>query len=132
MSTKVVAAVVVVLALFAGIFIGAAGERIWLFRHGPMFPPKMESGFVNRMVSRLDEDLHFTPQQRQQITQILETRRLKINGIWASVRPQVRQQVEETNAAIEKVLTPEQRAKFAEIRARMEARHHGHFGRGDR
>jgi Spy/CpxP family protein refolding chaperone len=129
MSTRIVATVVVVLVFFAGIFIGAAGERIWLIHHGPSFPPKMEGGFVNRVISRLDQELHFTPQQRQQITQILESRRQRINGIWSSVGPQVRQQVEETNAEIEKVLTPEQRTKFAEIRARMKGRHHGRFGR---
>ncbi len=127
-STRIVATVVVVIVFFAGIFIGAAGERIWIVRRGPTFPPRMEGSFVNHMVSRLDQDLHLTPQQRQQITQILESRRQKINSIWSSVRPQVRQQVDQTNAEIEKVLTPEQRTKFAEIRARREARHHGRFG----
>jgi Spy/CpxP family protein refolding chaperone len=40
----------------------------------------------------------------------------------ANVRPQVRQELDATNAEIETVLTPEQKTKFSNLRMRIGAR----------
>ena len=40
----------------------------------------------------------------------------------ANVRPQVRQELDATNAEIETILTPTQKAKFADLRMRIGAR----------
>ena len=42
----------------------------------------------------------------------------------ANVRPQIRQELDATNAEIETVLTPEQKTKFADLRMRIGARRH--------
>jgi Spy/CpxP family protein refolding chaperone len=44
----------------------------------------------------------------------------------AAVRPQVRQELDATNAEIETVLTPEQKTKFANLRIRVGARRRDH------
>ncbi len=40
----------------------------------------------------------------------------------SSIRPQVRQEIDATNAEIDKILTAEQKTKFAKLRMRVEAR----------
>jgi Spy/CpxP family protein refolding chaperone len=74
------------------------------------------------MTDRLTKELNLSPQQKTQVQQIIERHRAKIDATMANVRPQVRQEVEATNAEIETVLTPEQKTKFADLRMRIGAR----------
>jgi Spy/CpxP family protein refolding chaperone len=109
--------VVVIIAFVAGILVGVAGDHLLFIHH--LFP----RGFVaGRIVERLDRELHLTPQQKTQVQQILDRHRARIDAITSSVRPQVRQEIDTTNAEIEKILTPEQRAQFAKMRMRMPGR----------
>ena len=120
--SKVIAAIVVVVAFLAGIVIGVAGDRVWRFRHGMGrgHAPHMMSALILR---RLDHELDLTPQQHNAVKQILDAREQRVNALMANVRPQIRQQIDAANAEIEKVLTPEQRVKFQQMRIRRRGGH---------
>lgn len=122
--SKLIAAIVVVVAFLAGIVIGVAGDHFWRIRHfgrGPRQPALITA----LILRRLDHELNLTPQQEQAVRQILTAREQRIGALMSTVRPQIRQQIDAANAEIEKVLTPEQRLKFEQMHMRM---HHG--GRG--
>jgi Spy/CpxP family protein refolding chaperone len=126
LSTKIAAAIAILVVFVAGLVIGIAGDRAWLVLHGRL---SMRHGasdtMVKMLVNRLNRELNLTPAQRTAVTAILRQSRDRIAAIDANVRPQVRAQMAATSAEIENVLTPEQRTKFVEIRKKMEARHRG-------
>ena len=74
------------------------------------------------MVERLDRELHLSAPQKAQITTILQERKKRIDALMSGVRPQVRQEIDATEAEIAKLLTPEQRKKFEELQLRMKKR----------
>lgn len=125
-SPRAVAALLIAGALFAGIVLGIAGDRAWLW-HTHQFMPHHPPGFrSDRLVNHLDDQLHFTPQQREAVKQIVDRHRARIESISTGLRGQMRQEIDATNAEIDKVLTPEQRVKFHEQQQRRMNRHmHG-------
>ena len=112
-STKVIAAAVVLAAFVTGVLAGIVGDRLWMMRHGP---PQMSTKFI---LNRLDHQLDLTDQQRTQIAAILERRHAQIRVILERTHPLVREEVEATNREIEALLTPEQRAKFEKLKMRF-------------
>src|SRR5438128_1324718 len=77
---------------------------------------------ASRRNERLTHELDLSPQQKTQVQQIIERHRAKIDATMANVRPQIRQELDATNAEIETVLNPEQKKKFADLRMRIGAR----------
>ena len=123
-SPRTAAVLLIVGALLGGIVIGGAGDRAYLiWRHRILPPPNAMRRMSEHIVNRLDDQLHFSPQQRVAVQQIIDRHRQRIEAIWASVRPQTRQEIDATNAEIERVLTPEQQAKFRDMRARHQQQH---------
>jgi hypothetical protein len=116
---KTIAAAVVFLAFIAGLFIGIVGDRIYVFRNRDRLGMHAMRSMTQRIVARLDRELQLTPQQHDAVTRIFEMRRQHIEAINAAVRPQIRHEIDEGNAEIEKILTPEQRAKFDKLKMRM-------------
>ena len=128
-KTTVIAAIVVVVAFIAGFVVGAVTDR-FMARHrpGPMRPM-----VEHAMVNRLDRELDLTPAQRGQVEEIIGRHHTRIDGIWSSVRPRVRQEIDQANAEIAKILTPEQRLKFEKLKMRLGGhRDRGHRSRGGR
>jgi Spy/CpxP family protein refolding chaperone len=122
-NTRAAAVAVVVVAFLAGILVGVAGDHLYLIRSGRLTPRHATSRFAaDRMTDRLTHELDLSPQQKTQVQQIIERHRAKIDATMANVRPQVRQELDATNAEIETVLTPEQKTKFADLRMRIGAR----------
>lgn len=122
-NTRAAAVAVVVVAFIAGILAGVAGDHLYLIHSGRLSPRHATSRFAaDRMADRLTHELDLTPQQKTQVQQIIERHRAKIDATMANVRPQVRQELDATNAEIETVLTPEQKTKFANLRMRIGAR----------
>jgi Spy/CpxP family protein refolding chaperone len=120
-NTRAAAIAVVVVAFIAGILVGVAGDHLYLIRSGRL-SPRHGRFSAERMTDRLTHQLDLTPQQKTQVQQIIERHRAKIDATMANVRPQVRQEVEATNAEIETVLTPAQKTKFADLRMRIGAK----------
>jgi len=107
-------------ALVAGAVLGVAGDRAWMHIHRQQRAPRLD-----RLVEHLDRTLNLTPQQEGTVKEIVERRGVRVEAIAATMRPQMRQEIESTNAEIEKVLTPEQRLKFQTLSQRMHQRHRG-------
>jgi Spy/CpxP family protein refolding chaperone len=125
-NTRTAAIAVVVVAFLAGILVGVAGDHLYLIHNGRLFPRHAARFAADRMTDRLTHELDLTPQQKTQVQQIIERHRAKIDATMAAVRPQVRQELDATNAEIETVLTPEQKTKFANLRMRVGARRRDH------
>lgn len=124
-KTKTIAALLIVAALLCGIVIGVAGDRAfttWRIRHS--------GSIANRIVHHLDRQLNLTPQQLVAVQQIVERHRQRIDALLASVRPGIRQEIDATNAEIDRVLTPQQREKFRTMRMHMLQREHHMRGHG--
>jgi Spy/CpxP family protein refolding chaperone len=118
-NTRTTAFVVVIIAFVAGLFVGIAGDRLYFHR---MFPGRRDFG-GGRIVERLNRELHLTADQKSQVQKIIDSHRAHIESLMTNVRPEIRKELDATNAEIEKVLTPEQRAQFEKIRMRMQSRH---------
>jgi len=120
-SPRTTAALLVIGALLGGIVLGAAGDRALLVWQHRLLPShrRLETA-SQRIVNHLDRELHFTTGQRAEVQQIIDRHRQRIEAIWASVRPQTRQEIDATNAEIDRVRTPDQQAKFKTMRANMQ------------
>ncbi|HEY2324605.1 MAG TPA: hypothetical protein VGJ82_17225 [Thermoanaerobaculia bacterium] len=117
-SARAIAVVTVVATLIVGFLLGVVADRVWIYRYGPHMP-RAQRFSTERIVKRLDGELHFTDQQRAQVTQIIQARQQRIAVIQSGVRPQIRAQIDQTNAEIEKILTPEQRTRFQQMKMRV-------------
>jgi len=109
---------VVIVAFVAGLFVGIAGDRFYFHR---MFPGRRDFG-SGRIVERLNRELHLSADQKSQVQKIVDSHRAHIEVLMTNVRPEIRKELDATNAEIEKVLTPEQRAEFEKMRMRMNGR----------
>ncbi len=121
-NTRTTAVVVVLAAFVAGLVVGIAGELVYLIHTHHYIPSHPGKSMTQRLVDRLDRELKLDPQQRTKIEAIVEARRRRIDTIWSSVRPAVMQEIDATNAEIEKVLKPDQLEKFKAIETRMRNR----------
>ncbi len=102
--TTIVAVIVLVLTFGTGLVVGFGVGR---FAH---LRPRPEIG-MRLMLNRLDHHLDLTDAQESQIRAIFERRHAKM-----------RDEIAQTNAEIEKVLTAEQREKFRKMRMHLGAR----------
>src|SRR5262249_18041771 len=124
-STRRTAILLVAVAFVAGALIGFAGGRVYsIYRlfdrgRGPEF-------MRERILRHLDRSLNLTPQQRAQIGAIMDRHHKRMQQLTEGIRPQMRQEIDGANREIEAVLTPEQRAKYEEMRMRMERFIPGH------
>ncbi len=124
--TIVIAALALVVTFIAGFVVGAVVDRfLTMHRPGVRRPPAM---VAHAMLERLDHRLDLTDQQRVQIEAILEKRHDRIHSLQESIHPKVQAEIQQTNAEIERVLTPEQREKFQKLKMRMHPRGRGRKG----
>jgi hypothetical protein len=117
-NTKLLAVLALVFTFVVGAVVGIVGDRI--FRALP--PSQRSAQFITR---RLDRRLHFNDQQLTQVVAIIFRHQQRIAVIWSGVRPAVRQEIEQTNVEIDRVLTPQQRVEFDKIRMRLMPRRTG-------
>jgi hypothetical protein len=83
-----------------------------------------------RIVKRIADELALTPAQVTAIDAIFVRRELQLDSLRARVGPQLDTLRDHMRASMDSVLTPEQRAKWAEARKRMDARRQDGEGRG--
>jgi hypothetical protein len=121
-NTRTAAIAVVVVAFIAGILVGVAGDHLYLIKSGRLSPRHSARFSTEHMTDRLTKELDLSPQQKTQVQQIIERHRAKIDATMAAVRPQVRQELDATNAEIETILNAEQKKKFADLRMRIGAK----------
>ena len=129
-KTRTTAALSLIAAFIGGAFVGVAGDRFYLFHRHRLFPSARAAQFATRrIVDHLDRDLHFTPQQKDQVQRIIDKHHASIDTIMNGIQPQVRRELDAANAEISSILTPQQRAQFEKIRMRAPGGlHHRGFG----
>jgi Spy/CpxP family protein refolding chaperone len=136
---RVVAALVLALALISGVLLGIAADRLLLLprgRHHGMMPdllaPRILFGppdggrspgrpfepSAEWVTSRLADELGLTPAQRVRVDAIVTRRMAERRELMGPARDRMRQLLDSTRADIEAVLTPDQRATLAKLRAR--------------
>lgn len=117
----------VVPALLIGLALGAGLGRWAHWRHHGGGSPERRYG---RMVERFSRALDLTPDQRDRVESILETKRQRIRALRAETRPRFEEIRRSTKEEIRKVLTPEQAERFARLEekwARMRQRRRAPF-----
>jgi Spy/CpxP family protein refolding chaperone len=114
------AALVLVLALFVGGVAGVAVDRHVLlprmFRHGfqhfPGRPPPRDREFR----SRFAKEVGLSAEQQTRIDSIMDRQGRELRAIRSKVQPQLDSIISRTRREFDAVLTPEQRRKADEIR----------------
>lgn len=115
---KLIAALVVLGALIAGIALGVAGDRV-------VCDSRHEHVADSRTYwDRIGKEWALTTAQRQVIDSLMDAQRREITAIYAPLRPSLdsasaraRQVSDSTMAHLRLVLTPEQREKLDAMRA---------------
>lgn len=118
-KTTFVAILVLAVTFTAGAAVGVFVTHIVHVRgeHMPsVFPTRM-------MVNRLDRRLDLTDQQRAQVEEIIRRHHTAISTMWKGLHPRVHSEIEQANAEITRILTPEQRRKFERIKLHLGGPH---------
>ena len=148
-SQRLIAALVVALALITGLVLGVAVDRGILLRNrGPlaghpgfgMRPGGRRAGVgvgvggpPERMRQRFATDLGLSASQMTQIDSIMSQQMARRRALDDSMGARMRIFMDSTRAAVDRVLTPDQRQKLAALRARRDsARGARDKGRGTR
>src|SRR5205807_8055003 len=82
--------------------------------------PPTEKQLQHRL-DRMSARLGLTPDQRAQAEVIFRAKREKITALFDEVGPKLEELRRSTTGEIEKILTPEQRAKFEQLHEKHEA-----------
>ena len=126
-NQRVIAGLVVALALVTGLVLGVGVDRRMLLR-GPGRPPFGRFGLLHvggrggrSPTAWLDSELHLTPAQRVQVDSIV-SRELALRAkLQDTIDVRLRTLMDSGRAAVDRVLTPEQRQKLAVLRAHRDS-----------
>lgn len=142
--SRLMALLTVLAVLGVGVAIGVAVDRSLLRRQTDLSRQRRGGGgspfgmigespdtaaqnrMRGRIVKRLTSQLTLTPAQAQQVDAIFATRERQLDSLRAHVGPRLDSLRDGMRLAIDSVLTPAQRVKATEMRAKWQERHrHG-------
>ena len=123
-NSKALAAVTIVVAFCIGLLIGATGVWFWVFHHHGGRLPFVADMRERRILQHLDHELDLTPQQHDAVARIIHEHGRRIDALLGGLQPQIRREIEQGNVEVERLLTPEQKAKFAQMKMRLHSRRH--------
>ncbi len=113
---KVILATLVIFG--TGVLSGSLGTQLLRKPAEPPKPPFGPGGpgperfdFIRRWGDRLD----LTAEQRDKIDRLVRESQERVRALWEPVGPKIQEETRAVRAKIEEILTPEQRAKFAEM-----------------
>lgn len=116
-KTTFIAILVVLVTFGAGFAAGLFTGHMTALR---VFRPERLPEFATRaIVNRLEHRLDLTDAQRTQVEEIVHRRHRAINRIRGNVEPQIRAEIEKANQEIERILTPQQREQFTQLKMRL-------------
>ena|SRR5438309_1592301 len=80
-------------------------------------PPQAVSAGGTRFefLRRAERELNLTPDQREQVDQILRTSQERTKKLMEPVQPKMREELQQTKAEFRAALTPEQRDRFDQM-----------------
>jgi len=112
MNTSAKSRWMLALIFVAGFVSGAACMAGLVWKHLP--PPGMPKGsqIIERVLADLHSEVHITTAQEQELMPILQKHGTELDAIRNETLAKVLASIEAKNAAVEKLLTPEQRAAF--------------------
>jgi len=127
-SQRAVAALVVALALATGLVAGVAVDR-GLLLHGHPFGgrgwmvrgPRDHGLGAERVRKGFASELGLTPAQVVQVDSIMARHMTERRALMDSMGTRMRVLLDSTRADVDRILTPEQRQKFAALRARRDS-----------
>ena len=125
-ASRLVAALVVALALLSGLVLGVAVDRGLLLRGHGRFdgrPPYAGRGPRGGPGLRMhiDSVLGLSPAQKTEVDSILSQQMAKRRALEDSMGTRLRALMDSTRAMVDRVLTPEQRQKLAAMRAHRDS-----------
>jgi hypothetical protein len=116
-----VAATVIVMSLLTGVIVGVAVDQRMLLWHrpgGPFFLTRTMSHRIGIVPGHLERELGLSPAQSAAVDSITRHRMAQRDSLMARTFPVMRALLDSTRSDIERVLTPDQRAKFEQLRFR--------------
>jgi Spy/CpxP family protein refolding chaperone len=120
-TPRLVAALLLLLALLGGIVVGVAVDRTLLLR-GPFGGPgwRMAGGrhspaFRERMARELD----LSPEQRVRVDSVIDRSHRDLCAVQDEIRPRLDSVLARTRRELDAVLTPEQRVKAEKLKDRV-------------
>jgi hypothetical protein len=115
-----VAAAVIVMSLLTGVIVGVAVDRRMLSHRfgGRVFVSEFGGHRVGILPGWLEQELGLSPAQSVAVDSITRHRMAQRDSLMARTFPVMRALLDSTRSDIERVLTPEQRAKFERLRFR--------------
>ena len=116
-SRRILLAIAMVGAFLTGILVGGWVVRECLWQRGN------STDWHQRLMATFSRQLHLTPEQQQEISQILQTGHFRMRSLHDQVRPQFEALRNETRQQIRAVLTPEQAKKFTAMEEEFAKRH---------
>ncbi|HXB23114.1 MAG TPA: hypothetical protein VNV25_00145 [Gemmatimonadaceae bacterium] len=116
-----VAAAVIVMSLLTGVLVGVAVDRRMMVPRvprGSFFLSRFSGHHQGIIPGHLEHELGLSPAQSTAVDSIMRHRMAQRDSLMAHTWPVMRQLLDSTRSDIEKVLTPEQKAKFEQLRSR--------------
>ena len=116
-----VAASVIVMSLLTGVFLGVAVDRRLMVPRvprGSFFLSRFGGHRQGIIPGHLEHDLGLSPAQSVAVDSIMRHRMAQRDSLMSHTWPVMRQLLDSTRLDIEKILTPEQKAKFEQLRSR--------------
>jgi Spy/CpxP family protein refolding chaperone len=127
-SQRLVAALVVALVLITGLVLGVGVDRGILLRNRGAFGgraafgrPGPRRGPPERMRQRFATELGLSASQMAQVDSIMSQQMARRRALDDSMGSRIRVLMDSTRAAVDRVLTPEQRQKLAALRAHRDS-----------
>ncbi len=109
--------------LAAGVALGIAGTLL-VVRPTPTGPPMRPERAARFMLDRFREELNLTPEQSEQIREILRGHFQELERLREEARPEIGKVFEALKSDLDGVLTEQQRDKWQKVRERMDREFH--------
>ncbi len=109
------AALSLVLALVAGIVIGAGGAIVYIDRKTHPKRPRMDE-FTKMMLARMDEQITLTPDEKTAVEGILRVRFQQMEKLREEFRDEIRDQFDDMSGEVKGIVGAERYKKWEEYR----------------
>jgi len=104
-----------------GVSAGAFGMRAYLFRHLPEMLARPHEPMEERILAHINEEVGLSEAQRAELRPLIKAALDRAGAVHQSVRAELEANFSQLDEAIAAKLDPQQKIKFADLRARMKA-----------